>query len=171
MAAPRPPERVRVGSNSHFDDSWRLRRRMCECQGCQQVLPGGKNEEDDDRSQPFEEAGAGSCLVDGFQPKVVGEFGNGVEGEGQQVEGSEDGGQVLFSVAEIVFKIIALGFQGVEVERVFDAFYTTKSSGVGWGCRFAAPSSMPLGAACGQLRTNLAALYFSSPCPAHKRHS
>ena len=87
---------------------------MCECQGCQQVLPRGKNEEDGDRSQPFEEAGTGSCLVDGLQPKIVGEFGNGVEGERQEVEGGEDGGQVLLAVAEVVFEVIALGFQGVE---------------------------------------------------------
>ena len=65
---------------------------MSECQGCEQVLPRGKDEKDGDRSQTFEEAGAGSSFVDGLQPKVVGEFGNSVEGEGQQVEGGEDGG-------------------------------------------------------------------------------
>ena len=64
-----------------------------------------------------------------------------------------------------------LGIDPKHLQRVFDAFYTTKSSGVGMGCRCATPSSMPMGAGCGQLRTNLEALYFSSPCPAHKRHS
>jgi hypothetical protein len=49
-----------------------------------------------------------------LQPKIVGEFGNGVEGERQQVEGGEDGRQVLLSVAEIVLEVITLGFQGVE---------------------------------------------------------
>ena len=38
----------------------------------------------------------------------------------------------------------------------------------GWGCRSAGPSSMPMGAGCGQRRMNLAAPYFSSPCPARK---
>jgi hypothetical protein len=65
---------------------------MSEGQGCQHVLPRGKNEEYGDRSQTFEKAAAGSGLVDGLEPKGVGEFSNGVEGEGQQVEGGEDGG-------------------------------------------------------------------------------
>ena len=42
-----------------------------------------------------------------------------MEGEGQQVEGGEDGGQVLLAVAEIVFEVIALCFQDVEA-FVFD---------------------------------------------------
>jgi hypothetical protein len=33
--------------------------------------------------------------------------------EGQKVEGDENGGQVLFAVAEIVFEIVTFGF-GVE---------------------------------------------------------
>jgi light-regulated signal transduction histidine kinase (bacteriophytochrome) len=35
----------------------------------------------------------------------------------------------------------------------------------GWACRSASPSLKPMGAGCGQRRMNLAALYFSSPCP------
>jgi hypothetical protein len=35
----------------------------------------------------------------------------------------------------------------------------------GWGCRFAGLSSTPRGAGCGQRPMNLAALYFSLPCP------
>ena len=54
-----------------------------------------------------------------MEPKVIGEFSDGVEGEGQQVEGGEDGGQVLFAVAEVVFEVIALCFQDVEA-FVFD---------------------------------------------------
>src|SRR5271170_2950420 len=84
---------------------------MSEGQGCKQAVPRGENKEDCDGSQPFEEAVACSCLV---EPKVIGEFGDGVEGEGQQVEGGEDGGQVLLAVAEIVFEVIALVFQGIE---------------------------------------------------------
>jgi len=37
-----------------------------------------------------------------------------VGGEGQQVEDGDDGGEVLLAMAEIVFEVIALGFQGVE---------------------------------------------------------
>src|SRR5690349_18759435 len=35
----------------------------------------------------------------------------------------------------------------------------------GWDCRFADRSSTPMAAGCGQRRMNLAAPYFSSPCP------
>jgi PAS domain S-box-containing protein len=35
----------------------------------------------------------------------------------------------------------------------------------GWDCQFAGLSSTPMGADCGQSRMNLAAPYFSSPCP------
>lgn len=87
---------------------------MSEGQGCKQAVPRGENKEDCDGSQPFEEAVACSCLVDGLEPSVIGEFSDGVEGEGQQVEGGEDGGQVLLAVAEIVFEVIALCFQDVE---------------------------------------------------------
>jgi hypothetical protein len=38
------------------------------------------------------------------------------------------------------------GIYPEHLERVFEAFYTTKSSGVGMGCRFAGPLSMPMGA-------------------------
>src|SRR5262249_28223760 len=38
-------------------------------------------------------------------------------------------------------------------------------SGGGCGYRFAVPSSVPMGAACGRRRMKLAAPYFSSPLP------
>jgi hypothetical protein len=40
----------------------------------------------------FKEAASGAGLVDGLKPEVVGEFGNGVEGEGEQ---GEDGDKPL----------------------------------------------------------------------------
>src|SRR5215467_2569857 len=39
----------------------------------------------------------------------------------------------------------------------------------GWGCLYAAPLSMLMGASCGRKRTNLAAPYLSSPCRRRKR--
>src|SRR5262249_47488421 len=41
----------------------------------------------------------------------------------------------------------------------------------GWGCRSAGRSSTPMGAGCGQMRTDSAAPYFSSPCRALKQSS
>src|SRR5215469_969094 len=40
-----------------------------------------------------------------------------------------------------------------------------------WGCRFAAPSSMLMGASCGREQTSLAVLHFSSPCAMSKESS
>ena len=37
-----------------------------------------------------------------------------MECEGQQVEDGKDSREVLLAVAEIVFEVVALGFQGVE---------------------------------------------------------
>jgi hypothetical protein len=51
-----------------------------------------------------------------LEPKVIGEFSDGVEGEGQQVEGGEDVGEGLLAVAEIVLEVIALGFQGIKLK-------------------------------------------------------
>ena len=43
------------------------------------------------------------------------------------------------------------GIDPTHLERVFDAFYTTKAQrNMGWGCRFAGLSSTPTGAGCGQ---------------------
>ena len=49
--------------------------------------------------------------------------------------------------------------------RVRCLFTPRNPAAWGWGCRFAGLSSTPMGAGCGQRRMNLAAPYFSSPCP------
>jgi hypothetical protein len=41
----------------------------------------------------------------------------------------------------------------------------------GWGCRSAAPSSIPRGVGFGRRRMDLAGPYFSSPCPMRKTNS
>jgi signal transduction histidine kinase len=56
------------------------------------------------------------------------------------------------------------GIDPTHLERVFEAFYTTKSRGVGMRLSICRSTSTPMGAGCGQRRTNLAAPYFSSPC-------
>ena len=62
----------------------------------------------------FEEPASGAGLIDRLKPEIVGQVGDGVEREGQQVEDGKDGREVLLAVAEIVFEVVALGFQGVE---------------------------------------------------------
>src|SRR6516162_11718412 len=57
------------------------------------------------------------------------------------------------------------GIDPAHLDRVFDAFYTTKSSGTGMGLSICRSITMLMGASCGQRRTSRAALYFSSPCP------
>ena len=58
------------------------------------------------------------------------------------------------------------GIDPSHLERVFDTFYTTKSRGMGMGLWICRSIKTPMGGGCGQrIRMNLAALYFSSPCP------
>ncbi len=52
----------------------------------------------------------------------------GVEGEGEQVQGGEGFGQMLFSVAEVVFQTVAVVFERVE------AFIFDLPPGSGAGC-------------------------------------
>jgi len=52
-------------------------------------------------------------FLPGRAPQFVGDIAGGMKREGQKVEGGENGGQVLFAVAEIVFDVVAFGF-GVE---------------------------------------------------------
>jgi hypothetical protein len=39
----------------------------------------------------------------------------GVEQQGQDVKGGEEGGQMLLTMAEVVLQVVALGFEGVVV--------------------------------------------------------
>ena len=58
-----------------------------------------------------------------------------------------------------------------DLEHLFEAFYTTKPDGLGWGCRSAARSSKRTGAACGRARTCPAApLSVHGACPPRSAH-
>ena len=37
-----------------------------------------------------------------------------VEGEGEQIEGDQQSGQVLLAVAEVVLEVVAIGFENAE---------------------------------------------------------
>jgi K+-sensing histidine kinase KdpD len=60
------------------------------------------------------------------------------------------------------------GIDPAHSERVFEAFYTTKSSGVGMGLSICRSIIMPMGADCGRRRTSPGVLHFGSSCPARK---
>jgi hypothetical protein len=72
---------------------------------------------------------------------------------------------------------IAKGYRGYglpisefrNISSAFSRLFTPRSPAEwGWGCRSAGPSSMPMGAGYGEMRTSLAAPYLSLPCPARK---
>jgi hypothetical protein len=46
---------------------------------------------------------------------IIGQFQDGVEEKGEQVEGQQKTSQVLFAVAEVVLQVIALGFEDIVV--------------------------------------------------------
>jgi hypothetical protein len=78
----------------------------------QQVLPGGKDQESGDCGGIVEELAAGAELLPG-------DVADGVHGEGQQVQGHQNGGEVALAVTEIVLDVVSLGLEDVE-GLVFD---------------------------------------------------
>ncbi|MGY3288236.1 signal transduction histidine kinase [Bradyrhizobium sp. LM3.6] len=93
---------------------------------------------------------------------------NAAEAMGSVEEGPRE---LLISVEEdqtgvlVVVRDSGPGIDTEHLDRVFNAFYTTKSGGTGMGlsiCRSIIDAHR--GASCGRKRTSLAALYFSSTC-------
>ncbi len=50
----------------------------------------------------------------GVDPELFETVADRVNGKGQQVEGCEHHGEVLLAVTEIVFEVVAVGFEDVE---------------------------------------------------------
>src|SRR5271157_2247616 len=79
-----------------------------------QIVPGGEDQECGDRRQLVEEVVAWSKLCPCGTPKIVANVADGMDCEGEQVQGDQNGREVLFSVAEAVFEVVALVFENVE---------------------------------------------------------
>src|SRR5208337_4000303 len=79
-----------------------------------QIVPGGEDQERGDRRQLVEEVVAWSELCPCGAPKIVANVADGMDCEGEQVQGGQNGREVLFSVAEAVFEVVALVFENVE---------------------------------------------------------
>jgi hypothetical protein len=52
-------------------------------------------------SRSLERKAACACKRERLTPKVLGAFGDGMEQEGEQIEGHPDSGEVVFAVAKI----------------------------------------------------------------------
>ncbi len=83
-------------------------------QGCHEGSPIGEDEIGGNRSDVFEEAFSGALGLAGLDPQAFETVADGVHGEGQQVHGGEQHGEVLLAVAEIMFEMIAVVFEDVE---------------------------------------------------------
>src|SRR5271165_3811699 len=79
-----------------------------------QIVPGGEDQECGDRRQLVEEVVAWSKFCPCCTPKIVANVADGMKCEGEQVQGDQNGREVLFSVAEAVFEVVALVFENVE---------------------------------------------------------
>jgi hypothetical protein len=89
-------------------------RRSGEGQRCQEIVPGGEDQEGGDGSQIFEEPAAGSHLLHRLAPEIFGQIADGMEGESEQVQGNEHGGKIGFPVSKVVFEMIAVVLQNIE---------------------------------------------------------
>ena len=67
-----------------------------------------------DGAQVLEEAHSGSEGAARFPPGVFHEVVRGVDGEGQQVEDHRHAGEGLPAIPEIVFEVVAIGFEDIE---------------------------------------------------------
>ncbi len=83
-------------------------------EGSDEGGPVGDEEVAGDRAEVLEEALAGADALAGFLPGPCDEIAERMEGEGEQVHGGQEGGEVLVAVTEVVFEIITLGLEDVE---------------------------------------------------------
>ena len=67
-----------------------------------------------DRRELVEEVVAWSEICPCGTPKIVANVADGMNCEGEQVQGDQNGRKVLFSVAEAVFEVVALVFEHIE---------------------------------------------------------
>ncbi len=81
--------------------SWCQRWRSFESEGFEEMVEGGEDEVCGDGPHVGEEARPGSKLGHGVAPRGFGQLADGMAGEGEQVEGGENGGKVLAAVAKV----------------------------------------------------------------------
>src|SRR5215472_6048990 len=101
-----------------------------EGQGLQQIIPRGEDQVDGDGGKAAEELHARTGLRPGKLPQGLGLIADRVEGEGEQIEGDQQSGQVLLAVAEVVLEVVAIGFENVE------GLVLNFPSGTAAGCEF-----------------------------------
>jgi len=80
----------------------------------EQVLKVGKNQNADRTAQLIPEFDAGAESASALLIESVGELQDLVNKESQEVEQEKGHGQVVFSVTEIVFNVIALVLKGIK---------------------------------------------------------
>src|SRR5271157_2860503 len=90
-----------------------------------QIVPGGEDQECGDRRQLVEEVVAWSKLSPCGTPKIVANVADGMDCEGEQVQGDQNGREALFSMAEAVFEVVPLVFKNVE-GFVLDLFHRAR---------------------------------------------
>ena len=83
-------------------------------EGSDEGAPGWEDEIAGDGAQVLEEAPARSEGFAGLCPERLEGVAEAVEGEGQEVHGSQEGREVLLAVAEVVLEVIAVVLEHVE---------------------------------------------------------